>query len=267
MRFNSYTKRTTIAIGMAVVVLLAFSLGGYVWARNLFGTGLLSASGGQSNRVDAGTWRATPIAPSWKWVAVNRWFVGWFSAYRADGIGRGDLWDARGLAVSGAANKLSRVAVPPQGVWLSDETARETQRAAGCQTLALGWPFRSFRSTFLWGTAAEHEKGALWERVEEGVSLASWDVPTGLKVIGIDDAQMPRDSAPTRVLWWGLLANLVIYIAAVSLLLWVPDMFRLIRSRLRVRGGCCSACGYTLSGITTQKCPECGTAFGLRRGL
>ena len=45
--------------------------------------------------------------------------------------------------------------------------------------------------------------------------------------------------------------------AIVWMLFAVPGA---VRRRVRIKRGQCASCGYSLRGITSEKCPECGAA-------
>jgi len=62
---------------------------------------------------------------------------------------------------------------------------------------------------------------------------------------------------PTCISWLALIQNTVFYSAALLLCLFMP---RLTRYYWRVLHLQCTACGYSLRGISSDRCPECGSA-------
>jgi hypothetical protein len=64
---------------------------------------------------------------------------------------------------------------------------------------------------------------------------------------------------PIRPLWPGLAWNTLIYAATwFSVLFGAYQFWRTARSTLRRRRNQCPACGYSLAGVATNLCPECG---------
>jgi ankyrin repeat protein len=64
---------------------------------------------------------------------------------------------------------------------------------------------------------------------------------------------------PLKPIWSGLLADACLYAAAWLVVLCVPWGFRRVRDRRRRRRERCGRCGYSLRGITSERCPECGS--------
>jgi len=61
---------------------------------------------------------------------------------------------------------------------------------------------------------------------------------------------------PMSIIPLGFAANTVLYASCVwALLILLP---RALRTHLRQRRGCCTACGYDLRGAAHERCPECG---------
>lgn len=60
---------------------------------------------------------------------------------------------------------------------------------------------------------------------------------------------------PTRVLWFGLMGNIICW----CMIVFACQMACLsMRAHMRRCSNECSACGYCLNGITSDRCPECG---------
>jgi hypothetical protein len=103
-----------------------------------------------------------------------------------------------------------------------------------------GWPARCMmQHGYLWqnnGWMADAADSFTWQR--------------GLKTYQF----------PTRILWWGMLLNTLIWSAA-AFVVW--RLVRAARRRLRARAwrrrGLCRGCGYDLRGLGPGGvCPECG---------
>lgn len=110
--------------------------------------------------------------------------------------------------------------------------------------VAFGWPFPAM------GLASE----ALYQPVEIRMfdAIRVWpETPL---------ARSPTQSLgffPTRVLWPGMLANVVIGAAVLAALAVALTVIRVFRARRRQRRGLCGSCGYgPWSGAVV--CPECG---------
>lgn len=61
-------------------------------------------------------------------------------------------------------------------------------------------------------------------------------------------------------LWGGLTSNLLLWSILAFAALITPRWFRSYRRR---RKGLCVNCGYNLTGLSEQRCPECGSQFDL----
>jgi hypothetical protein len=67
---------------------------------------------------------------------------------------------------------------------------------------------------------------------------------------------------PFIPLWPGFAINTIFYAAIVWMLFMGPGA---VRRRVRRKRGQCAACGYSLRGNVSDKCPECGVMVGLSR--
>jgi hypothetical protein len=65
----------------------------------------------------------------------------------------------------------------------------------------------------------------------------------------------PEDFFPVQPLWRGFLINTIFYAAIVWFLFFAPGA---VRRRVRRKRGQCAACGYSMRGAVSEKCPECG---------
>jgi hypothetical protein len=68
---------------------------------------------------------------------------------------------------------------------------------------------------------------------------------------------------PFRPVWPGFAINTIFYAALLWVLWRVPGK---IRRLVRIRRGCCPACGYKIAPGVGNKCSECGHALSPRRG-
>lgn len=67
-------------------------------------------------------------------------------------------------------------------------------------------------------------------------------------------------SLPLRPVWPGFVANTALFAAGWWMLLGLPMVvYNVIRRRGLRRRGRCPRCGYDLSGLNSDVCPECGT--------
>ncbi len=85
---------------------------------------------------------------------------------------------------------------------------------------------------------------------------------TPYKAVYFGVVRLNDDAHPYLPLWPGLLANTAIYGSAWMIVLTgVPSAFRFARTRRRRARGCCTKCGYDLTGLADDAvCPECGSA-------
>ncbi len=109
---------------------------------------------------------------------------------------------------------------------------------------ARGWPFRAMMS-FHDGTWSAGSAGSIHTPI--GADWR-WDFgePHGL-------GGVPR-GFPLRPIWWGFLADTVIFASIAFALLGIFPAMR----ALRRRKGRCPQCGYDLRGALDAGCPECG---------
>jgi len=64
---------------------------------------------------------------------------------------------------------------------------------------------------------------------------------------------------PARPIWSGLIFNSIFYATFLALAYWLlTKPRRLVLELLRMRSGCCIACGYELDFDFRGGCPECG---------
>lgn len=106
-----------------------------------------------------------------------------------------------------------------------------------------GFPFVALRTEYEF----EARVGPALSFLERGIAL-----PRERYVL---HARIQRIVLPTEVNWPGFLGNTGI-VASVIWLVW-PLKAHIVRTR-RKRRGQCLACGYSLQGLCSAKCPECG---------
>jgi hypothetical protein len=119
----------------------------------------------------------------------------------------------------------------PRPGWLKRSAMPNPQNSTG---IAAGWPFL-----------------CLWGRTDHDVNHAPQAMDTGVLRIAVRGVVTRFPAYP---LWWGMLANTLLY-ASVLWLLWVAA--GLPRRFLRARSGRCPGCGYELDDWM-ERCPECG---------
>lgn len=81
-------------------------------------------------------------------------------------------------------------------------------------------------------------------------------------VITPDQAPLLWTVQPKRIVWQGVLFNSIMLAVAgafLASLLWLRDGVVWPWNARRLRQGLCHKCGYSLSGLSAAKCPECGT--------
>jgi hypothetical protein len=109
-----------------------------------------------------------------------------------------------------------------------------------------GWPFPAF--TCRLSAPMDRPDAPVYE-VEGGVWAEQTDSPTRGGEI-----QTLR-AIPATPMWPGLIANSLIFTAALYLVSFVPA---LVLSRFRNKRGHCPRCNYNLVGQLAPGCPECG---------
>lgn len=63
-----------------------------------------------------------------------------------------------------------------------------------------------------------------------------------------------------RLLWWGAIADVFVFGGAILALYLVAVKARAVMRSWRADGSPqCSCCGYNLTGLTSDRCPECGS--------
>jgi hypothetical protein len=64
---------------------------------------------------------------------------------------------------------------------------------------------------------------------------------------------------PYRPIWFGLMFNILFFALIAASVYWLLNRpRRLVMELLRMRRGCCIACGYELDFDFKSGCPECG---------
>lgn len=120
-----------------------------------------------------------------------------------------------------------------------------------CGVQAIGWPCLSLSSSY-WSVV---EPSPLRMRGGE-VGTLSGVFPNPNTFVG----RSPLVRLPLRPLFPGFLLNSALF-GVLGLTLWyTPTIIR----RIRRGRNACSSCGYDLSGLTADRCPECGAAVEAR---
>src|SRR5262245_50112455 len=74
------------------------------------------------------------------------------------------------------------------------------------------------------------------------------------------ESDLPTDAPDQAALWFacGLFAAPIVGIAVAY---GVCEIVRERHSALEAQSGVCKQCGYSLKGLASRRCPECGSAF------
>jgi hypothetical protein len=159
----------------------------------------------------------------------------------------------------------------------ADNAAALFLNAEESAVLMSGFRFRPFRydrrGTRIWGEPGPDPEAQIaiyisvgwpcqslytWQEVELGRAISNkWNWLASLPQTGPRGSPpLPRyHELPLIPLFPGFAINTIFYAAIVWVLFITP---RAIRKRVRRKRGQCAACGYSLRGITADKCPECG---------
>lgn len=156
---------------------------------------------------------------------------------------------------------MQTVPVQPSWIpgWATDRsaeppTAQDADRNRTISDLAFGWPYPALSLT----------SEVRWSPVEINVRDA-------IEVNSLSDAERrarftagkgfgPLGSFPTRVIWPGMLINILIGACVWAAPFALLAAARALRGRHRLKRGLCASCGYgpwTGGGA----CPECGSRF------
>lgn len=162
-----------------------------------------------------------------------------------------------------AFNGMQALPVQPSGIpgWATDlaaeaPTAQDADRSRTISDVAIGYPYPALAFT-----------------TQVRQNPAEIEVRSAIEVFTLSDAERqakfnagkgfgPLGSFPTRVIWPGMLINILIgaCVWAAPFLLLVAA--RALRGRHRLKRGLCASCGYgpwTGGGA----CPECGSRLAL----
>ncbi len=105
------------------------------------------------------------------------------------------------------------------------------------------------------------------EQIEQGKALAAAEFAEfpGARVWGVkaDEINSPSGARRTEIIWGGWVHHAVLLGAIVALASALPVYWRVSHRALdfrgrRVRRGLCGRCGYDLTRVSADQCPECG---------
>lgn len=131
-------------------------------------------------------------------------------------------------------------AIGRRPAWVQDPARTEPRRSRDFGTSGFGWPWRAVCLD--------------WMIVDGSVRYTNGVV--------LDDVSVnhfpPRVAViPTRVRPIAFLGNSAIVALALSA---VYAIMQSVIRHVRVRHRCCGICGYDLTGIAVERCPECGSS-------
>lgn len=143
---------------------------------------------------------------------------------------------------------VSRQPTPPHVVVTQEE------RFPSLQEEAYGWPARSL----------SYRKEAFEERVFRAPGgSGKTEVEFEMSFDGAASAEVipswlfyHSNQWPTHIIWRGMIVNVLFFAAVLGSPWWI----RALRRWWRARTGRCVRCGYSIAGLKSGKCPECGWA-------
>ncbi len=149
--------------------------------------------------------------------------------------------------VPGWAHFAGTALTPEDAAWFGSEAVTPRRQ----MEMGAGWPMLALSgfSKSIWVT---NEAGR--QEIDNNIGLfkgPSWLRPHSWIVVYL----------PYRPIWLGFMADSLVWgipWLAVYLFAWIGFTRR---KRMRMKRGQCLACGYSLVGNTTGKCPECGEAL------
>jgi hypothetical protein len=206
-----------------------------------------------------------PLTSSFKTKRIKVYFdslnvPGW---NEVDAVGltddSGKTWWACGVEESssyGSANRGGMPAMPSPSEllpsWCPADTATKSTSATETRIFeARGWPMLATwterdlaNSTMVTGGMAGTAKTL------SGYRLNRLTTPVTLGLTPV---------LPYRPIWPGLLFNSIFYAVFAAAIFWLlTKPRRMLNELLRMRRGCCIACGYELDFDFKSGCPECG---------
>lgn len=147
---------------------------------------------------------------------------------------------------------VSRMPTPPHVVVTQEE------RFPSFEEQAYGWPARSlsyrkesFEERLVRVPGATGKVEAEFEMTFDGAFYAEV-IPPRLFY--------HSNQWPTDIIWRGMILNVLFFAAVFSCPWWMGS---LVRWR-RARAGRCVRCGYSIAGLSSEKCPECGWEVAVR---
>ena len=191
--------------------------------------------------------------------------TGRFSIIFDSGLGR---WAVVRVAKQQPVSWHGMPTVPIQHDWIprwstdlstTPPTPQDAERNRTITDLAFGWPYPALLLTtvVLWNPVDIKVRGAIEVfSMSDAARLASRNAGNGYGPLGL---------YPTRVIWSGMVLNIIIGACVWAMPFMLTTAVRSVRGRRRVQRGLCAKCGY---GPWTGEsvCPECGAAAGQRGG-
>jgi hypothetical protein len=132
--------------------------------------------------------------------------------------------------------------------WSAPFTSR-MWRSNVCRVVAIGWPEISFA-------------GAEWE--SDGGSSAGTSGLLRHPEAPAASSRSVKMLIPYRPIWYGLALSSLFWAVCIGI---IHQAYRWLRKTVRGLNGCCTQCGYSLDGLRSSTCPECGSSKETAGGM
>lgn len=127
-----------------------------------------------------------------------------------------------------------------------------------CHVEARGWPLVSIKGRMC--TVGLYDRSDCnCGGLTQGPSLFG-----AMKVSPASASRRGSPFLPYAPIWSNVAVNVLVFVACVFL---ADRVIRSIRQHYRTRRNLCAKCGYSLSGSVGDRCPECGVAVRVHKGV